>query len=124
MSKLLDQLIAERKQEVIAYEELLKKYAELAQKIKQGKAGNTPIELDTKGKLALYNNLKISESQTSNIAKETPSIDQTRKDSVLELVLKIDATIKQIRPDGWRGEKSREMVIKKALFDLLKDSQK
>lgn len=99
MSALLDDIIAERKQEAIAYEELLKKYADLAQKVKQGKEDNTPPELNTAGKLALYNNL----------------------DKNLPLTLEIDATVKQVRPNGWRGERSRENIIKKALFDTLKD---
>ncbi|MEB3311985.1 MAG: HsdR family type I site-specific deoxyribonuclease, partial [Snowella sp.] len=97
MSALLDDLIQTRKREAIAYEELLKRYAELAQKVRQGKEDNTPPELDTPGKLALYNNL----------------------DHNLALALQIDATVKQVRPDGWRGQKARENVIKKALFDLL-----
>lgn len=121
MSKLLDELIAERKREAIAYEELLQKYAELAQKIKQGKADDTPAELDSSGKLALYNNLKIPSSQTPNIAKEKPTTYQTGKDFALELALKIDATVKQVRPDGWRGERPRENIIKQALFDILQD---
>jgi type I restriction enzyme R subunit len=97
MSALLDDLIQTRKREAIAYEELLKRYAELAQKVRQGKADDTPSELDTPGKLALYNNLEQN----------------------LALALNIDATVKQVRLDDWRGNKSRENTIKKALFDLL-----
>lgn len=100
MSELLDQIIAERKQEAISYEELLKKYANLAQKVRQGKEDDTPTSLNTPGKLALYNNLEQN----------------------LELALAIDAKIKEVRPDAWRGEKSRESVIKRALFSLLQDN--
>lgn len=31
------------------------------------------------------------------------------------------ATIKQVRPDDWRGVEPRERVIKKALYDILRD---
>jgi type I restriction enzyme R subunit len=32
-----------------------------------------------------------------------------------------DATVKQVRPDDWRGVEPRERVIKQALFDILQD---
>ena len=37
----------------------------------------------------------------------------------LALALKIDETVKRIRPDGWRGVQAREQVIKAALYDVL-----
>jgi len=37
------------------------------------------------------------------------------------LALTIDKTVKEKRPDGWRGVQTREQVIKAALYDLLKD---
>ena len=42
-------------------------------------------------------------------------------DPVLHLALQIDATIKQVRPDGWRGVEPRERVIKQGLFGILQD---
>jgi len=38
-----------------------------------------------------------------------------------ELALKIDRTVKQVRPDDWRGIQARENVIKRALFEILLD---
>jgi type I restriction enzyme R subunit len=40
-------------------------------------------------------------------------------DPVLTLALKIDATVRATRPDGWRGIQTRENVIKMALLPLL-----
>ncbi|WP_232826277.1 type I restriction endonuclease subunit R [Cyanothece sp. BG0011] len=97
MSTLLDELIEQRKHQAIAYEELLKHYAQLAQKIKQGKEDDTPAALDTPGKLAIYNNLEQN----------------------LNLALKIDATVKTVRADDWRGNTAKENTIKGALFALL-----
>jgi type I restriction enzyme R subunit len=37
------------------------------------------------------------------------------------LALKIDEAVRQTRPDGWRGVQAREMVIKRALYDVLQD---
>jgi type I restriction enzyme R subunit len=40
---------------------------------------------------------------------------------VLDLALKIDETVKKVRPDDWRGIEPRERVIKKAIYDVLND---
>ena len=39
----------------------------------------------------------------------------------LVLALKIDSAVKLARPDGWRGVQAKELVIKRALYDVLKD---
>ena len=64
-----------------------------------GQADDTPEKLDTPGKRALYNNLNQNEA----------------------LALKIDETVKQVRPDDWRGVEPRERMIKQALFGILPD---
>ena len=61
MSALLDEIIAARKAKAIEYEEYLKRIAELAKKVEAGQAEDTPTELDTPGKRALYNNLSQNE---------------------------------------------------------------
>ncbi|HHD72837.1 MAG TPA: HsdR family type I site-specific deoxyribonuclease, partial [Epsilonproteobacteria bacterium] len=58
MSKLLDEIIAQRKAKAIEYEAYLKKIAALAETVQNGQPDNTPHELDSTGKRALYNNLK------------------------------------------------------------------
>jgi type I restriction enzyme, R subunit len=97
MSALLDEIIAARKARAIEYEEFLKRIAELAKRVAAGKADDTPVRLDTPGKLALYNNLGQNEA----------------------LALKIDEAVRQSRPDGWRGIQTRENMIKGALLPLL-----
>ena len=99
MSQLLGELIAERKAGAIEYEAYLKKIAELAKQVAAGKGADTPVELDTPGKRALYNNL-----------------DQDR-----ELALKLDAVVREARPDGWRGVTAKEQVVKGALYGVLQD---
>ena len=42
-------------------------------------------------------------------------------DPVLDKAIKIDAVVKQVRPDGWRGVQAREQVIKAALYECLQD---
>jgi type I restriction enzyme R subunit len=99
MSALLDEIIAARKAKAVEYEEYLKRIAELAKKVEVGKGDDTPAELDTPGKRALWNNLDHNEA----------------------LALKIDATIHEVRPDDWRGVQAREQIIKAALYGVLRD---
>jgi len=33
--------------------------------------------------------------------------------------LRIDETVKRVRPDAWRGVQAREQVIKQALYEVL-----
>jgi type I restriction enzyme R subunit len=99
MSALLDEIIATRKAKAIEYEEYLRRIAELAKKVEAGKADDTPAKLDTPGKRALWSNLSKNEA----------------------LALRVDATVKKVRPDGWRGVQAREQVIKAALYGILQD---
>ena len=99
MSALLDEIIEARKAKAIEYEEYLKRIAELAKRVDAGQAEDTPEQLDTPGKRALFNNLAKNE----------------------ELALQIDDAVKKVRPDGWRGVQAREQVIKAALYGVLQD---
>jgi type I restriction enzyme R subunit len=99
MSALLDEIIAQRKEKAVEYEEYLKRIAELAKKVEAGQAEETPETLNTPGKRALYNNLAQNE----------------------ELALRVDETVKKVRPDGWRSVQSREQIIKGALYGVLND---
>ena len=99
MSELLDEIIAARRAKAEEYEEYLKQIAELAKKVEAGQADDTPKTLDTPGKRALWNNLGQDEA----------------------LAIKIDEVVTQTRPDGWRGVRAREQVIKAALYRVLND---
>jgi len=100
MSQLLDDIIRLRKQQAEAYEEYLRRVAELARQLQQKTADSTPAELDSPGRRALWNNLNGD----------------------LDLALRLDRTVRQVRPDGWRGIQAKEQVIKAALFGLLQDA--
>jgi len=99
MSKLLDEIIKDRKARAMSYEEYLKWIGELAKNVGVGHSEDTPKTLDTPGKRAIYNNLNQNE----------------------ELAIDIDTAVKKNRHDDWRGVKAREQVIKSALFGVLKD---
>jgi type I restriction enzyme R subunit len=37
------------------------------------------------------------------------------------LALKVDEAVRRNRPDSWRGVQAREMAVKKAIYDVLKN---
>lgn len=124
MSALLDEIIKFRKEQADKYEEYLKRIAELAKKVEVGKAEDTPEKLDTPGKRALWNNLrrKASADIQNRVAEPEASYGNRTKDDALELAMRIDKAVKQVRPDGWRGVKAREQIIKAALYGILQDN--
>ncbi len=121
MSALLDEIIVARKARAIEYEELLKRYAELAKRVEAGQAEDAPAQLNTPGRRALYNNLKQAESSRGTRLAASSSTGAAG-DDVLDLALRIDYLVKAVRPDGWRGVQPREQTIKSALFGILQDA--
>ena len=112
-------------QTTIAYEQYLQRIADIVKKVGAGKAEDTPATLDTPGKRAIYNRLKQLLAKQSRPAKvaEAPSGYDSPEDRVLELALRIDQTVKMVRPDGWRGIQTREEIIKAALFGILQTTE-
>ena len=80
--------------------------AQLVDTVRVGHDADQPAAIRTQGERALYNNLK------------PPGIGEEAR---LALALKIDAAVRQVRPDDWRGHQARENVIKRALLPLLDD---
>ena len=113
MSTLLDEIIAFRKAQADKYEEYLKQIAELAKKVEAGKSDDTPKELNTPGLRALFNNISFVTEEGSDY-EATGSVK-------LNLAIQVDEVVKRVRPDAWRGIKSREQVIKQGLYDVLRN---
>ena len=101
----------------------LKRYAELVKKVEAGQAEDTPVQLNTPGRRALYNNLKESSSTAgANIAANPGApFGRSAVDQALDLAMRMDAAVKHVRSDGWRGVQAREQVIKGALYGILQD---
>jgi len=97
MSVLLNEVLADLKAQRISYEEFLKRIAEIAKNVQEGKSDETPAKLNTPAKRALFNNLNGNE----------------------ELALKIDETVRRVKPNAFRGNQAKENVIKAALMALL-----
>lgn len=123
MSTLLDEIIAARKSKAIEYEKYLNRIAELVKQVEVGHAPDTPVQLNTPGRRALYNILLqgLASGGTFRVAEPSASYETTAKDGALELAIRIDEVVKHERPDGWRGVQAKENVIKTALLAILKN---
>lgn len=99
ISKLLEEIIRDRRAKALDYEAYLKRMADVVKTLAAGKTDDTPDRLDTPGKRALYNNLSKDE----------------------ELALRIDEAVKTSRSDDWRGVEPKERAIKAALYLELQD---
>jgi type I restriction enzyme R subunit len=110
MSALLDEIIALRKAKAIEYEEYLRRVAVVARQVEAGKAEDTPEPLQNSPALrALYNNL----NQTGGAgAASGPALTRA---------IEIDAAVKRVRQDDWRGVQTREQAIKAVLYEILKE---
>ncbi len=120
----MDEIIAARKAKAIEYEDYLQRIAALAKQVEAGQADDTPEALKKSPALrALYNNLKQHDEQPEGLegVAEERAAYIVPGDPVLYLALQIDAMVKRVRPDDWRGVETRERVIKQALFGILQD---
>jgi len=91
------------------------------QTVESGQPDDTPAELNSAGKRALYNNLK--QSLDEGKINDVPVAYKGKEDQALILAMQIDEAIKHSRPDDWRGVPARENVIKRALYGVLKDEE-
>jgi type I restriction enzyme R subunit len=112
-----------RKAKAIEYEEYLKRIAELAARLDAGQSAQTPAELNTPAKRALYNNLTRGATASAQPGESGRAdvITEHADPAAVYLALKIDEVVKTVRPDGWRGIQAREQVIKAALYGVLQD---
>lgn len=121
MSLLLEEIIADLKAKRLDYEEYLKKVGELAKQVQSGQADDTPDALKgNAGLRAVYNNLQRSgvAAHVSD-APAASTLSAAEREAALKLAIIIDATVRRVRPDEWRGNQARENEIKRALLPLL-----
>lgn len=99
MSKLLDQVIKERKAKAINYEQYLKKIAHLSKDVAGAARNDLPGGIKTRAQIALYHNLSDNET----------------------LAVQIDEAVKKVKKSDWRGNTAKENEIKAELFKILND---
>jgi type I restriction enzyme R subunit len=102
MSKLLDALIEQRKQEALNYEKYLAKIVELAKQVQNPMAGASyPAPLNTAAKRALYDNLGKDEA----------------------LALEVDKVVRENRQDDWRNNAVKVRKVRIAIKAVLQDDE-
>jgi type I restriction enzyme R subunit len=125
MSKLLDDLIKQNKDDTDQYKLFLEKAEELVKKLMNGQsASDVPIKLNGKAEaVVIYNNLPdiLALTSTELIASE-PEAEYGNK--LIHLALEIDRVMRENAPAGWRGDDAREKEVLNSLFPLVqKDRQ-
>jgi type I restriction enzyme R subunit len=113
MSKLLDDLIKQRHNETLAYEDFLQKAEDLVKRLANRQpTADMPAVLHGKSEaIALYNNLASIPATTF----QCPS-DQSQKAA---LALELDLAMRERAPAGWKGDDTREKQVLNALFPLM-----
>ncbi len=126
MSKLLDDLIKQQRDDAASYEEFLKKAEALAKKLarKEPQPGNVPYQLHGKPEaIVLFNNLETilaDEEAVPGVIQEATKVTELRA----ELALELDRAMHEQAPAGWLGDETREKQVLNALFPLLKRDRK
>ncbi|MBI3477557.1 MAG: type I restriction endonuclease subunit R [Acidobacteria bacterium] len=98
MSQLLEALIRERKTKALHYTAYLAKVAELANKVQKPESESSyPSAINTGPRRALYDNLGKDE----------------------ELAVRVDTAIRDVKKDGWRGNRFKEREVRAAIKSVL-----
>lgn len=99
MSKLLSEIVKERKANAISYEEYLKRIGELAKKVMNQTRDDLPPRIKTNAQRALYRNLGKNE----------------------QAAILVDEAVNSSRRADWRGNIPSENIIKGAIYEVLQD---
>lgn len=98
MSKLLDALIEQRRQEALDYKEYLRQIVELARQVaRREQQSSYPKGIETPAQQALYDNLGQD----------------------VTLTLQLDQKIRDVRRADWRGNKFKERELRRAIESVL-----
>jgi type I restriction enzyme, R subunit len=98
MSQLLEALIHERKTKALHYTAYLQRVAELARKVQKPESESSyPQAINTGPRRALYDNLGKDE----------------------ELAIRVDTAIRDVKKDGWRGNRFKEREVRGAIKSVL-----
>lgn len=120
MSKLLDDLIQQKREDSEEYEKFLKQAEELVRKMSKGQNTSTvPSKLQGKTEaIIIYNNLPdiLSHAVSPLIAAEP---EAEYGDKLVHLALEIDRAMRELAPAGWRGDDTREKQVLNALFPIM-----
>ncbi|WLI05868.1 type I restriction endonuclease subunit R [Pseudomonas sp. FP597] len=112
MSRLLEDLIKQSRDDAAAYEEFLRKAEALVKQLGQKGPGNSPAALNGhREAIVLFNNLDSIATTTFLCPKD--------EGAKVKLALDIDLAMRGSAPASWRGDPAREAQVLNALFPLM-----
>ena len=121
MSKLLDDLIKQSREDAASYEEFLRKAEALVKRLaaRQFDDGVPAALHGRREATVIYNNLPQLLDAGRAEADGLPETPAAYGDQRLRLALKIDRVMREQAPAGWKGDQAREAQVLNALFPLL-----
>ena len=112
ISRLLEDLIQQRRNDTIAYEEFLQRAEALVKKMAARNMGSHPRALDGRpGAIALFNNLASIPAEKF----ECPDDDEDKA----AIALALDEAMREQAPANWRGDEPKERAVLNALFPIM-----
>ncbi len=124
MSSLLTEIIEQRRQKAIEYEEYLKRIEELTRRISTGTSEDAPERLDTRGKQALFNTLKgLHPVEKGNMADNVAPFITRSDEELVDMVEKVHNTVEGAKQHRFRGNQAKENMIKGAIYGVVQDME-
>ncbi len=112
MSRLLEDLIKQSREDAAAYEEFLRKAEALVKQVAQKGPGTSPAALSGhREAIVLFNNL----DSIPTTSFQCPTDEEAK----VKLALDIDLAMRGSAPASWRGDPAREAQVLNALFPLM-----
>ncbi|HEV8240389.1 MAG TPA: type I restriction endonuclease subunit R [Thermoanaerobaculia bacterium] len=118
MSKLLQDLIRQSRDEAVAYEQFLEAAEALARRLaeKHSVAGVPAMLHGHAEAIVIFRNLPAITAGGTSLVKEGGPVGEGER---ALLALRIDRAMRENAPAGWRGDPAREAQVLNALFPLL-----
>ena len=121
MSKLLDALILQRRQESLAYKDYLDRIVALTKRISRPETGSAyPPSINTAALRALFDNL---DTEPASKTQEPPppryAGKPTAADAREEKALALDRAIRRVKRADWRGNLFKEREVRNAVRSVL-----
>ena len=112
MSKLLEDLVQQSRDDAAAYEKFLKDAEALVKRLAQKNSGSHPSVLNTHpAAIVLFNNLASIPATTFRCPAD--------EDAKARVALTLDRAMHEQAPAGWQGDKIREKQVLNALFPIM-----
>ena len=121
MSKLLDTLILQRKQEAMDYKAYLARLVELTKKVSSPETQSSyPARINSAALRALFDNLdEVTVSATQKLSSGYGSDDAMNARETRALA--VDAAIRLVKKADWRGNRFKEREVHNAIKSKLDD---